>query len=414
MLAVLPALMVLSACAGVNAQAKANVMIEDTLAHEEIFGDFGTAIDLRVRREDNVEPQRDAADPYLQPKIGVQYRSYTENNNNYLAVRFVAAIAALNVKAVWTRGASDGLNVNENYLKPVGTQVVEKAYTSINSRGVPVPALGDGYNYYVVYTMQKIPLDQADSYLAAYLTISNLEENEYHAPVKSQIVVSQIKSDGIAFSANHTENGYFIHVTADGSTTKNVYYGANDNDNNSIFESVTFAAGDKFGLFKFNSTGFAFLGQNKYMNNSAPKYIKSSDVNLYGEMHVAGSYEFFVSKNDGTKDYVYAEPTNISTTFIFTPNANWKSAGILEMYAYNSKGQNQWYDLGSPDEQGKCTLNVTGWKYSSVIFIRRNPDKPTHNFDSAWDKSSDFAIDLSKRNFVMYDGTWNGDMGQWQ
>ena len=51
LLLTLPALMVLSGCAGVSASPKANnLMTEDTLAHEEIFGEVVEAGELGLKK----------------------------------------------------------------------------------------------------------------------------------------------------------------------------------------------------------------------------------------------------------------------------------------------------------------------------------------------------------------------------
>ena len=170
LLAVIPALMVLTSCAGAGVKEEIKQepeILEDTLAHEEIFGGVGEAIDLKVKA-----PRRAAE--LVKPVTGVQYQQTGEDT---YAIRFVAAIADYEgVEATWTRAiceASGTEHNNEGFIE----RPCEQAYTSLSAAGSAVTPgatpseFGSGFNYFVVYTVRNIPSSQLDSCLCAYLTL---------------------------------------------------------------------------------------------------------------------------------------------------------------------------------------------------------------------------------------------------
>ena len=100
----LPALMVLSGCSGVSASPKANLMAEDTLAHEEIFGEAVKAGEFGLKKGAPYKLDKFTSDFV---KIGYQIK-FAENGSgtadDTISVRFVAAIKNQNVEVQWHRG----------------------------------------------------------------------------------------------------------------------------------------------------------------------------------------------------------------------------------------------------------------------------------------------------------------------
>ena len=130
----LPALMALSSCtylASGNAQPKGNFFKEAADAQQEIFGGQEKALEVRAKA-----PNRSAAGDMLEPVIGVQYRAaYDKGGQSKIAVRFVAAIASLDVNAQWTRELFDDTGTIDGSK---GTFEVTKAYTQLNSNSTPI------------------------------------------------------------------------------------------------------------------------------------------------------------------------------------------------------------------------------------------------------------------------------------
>ena len=110
LLALLPAAMILTACAGIAPKENNNLFLEDTLTHEEIFNDVEfKSVGFAPRR--NLAPVENAEVP-----IGVQYSAVSAGK---VSMRFVAAIkvdgetpeekqaALAHTTAVWTRALYD-------------------------------------------------------------------------------------------------------------------------------------------------------------------------------------------------------------------------------------------------------------------------------------------------------------------
>ena len=113
----LPALMALSSC-GAAAQPVTNkTMLEDTTAHSEIFGNrdvVGGKLGIRNRAKNEA---------ISAPDIG--YQINYNGTAGTIAIRFVAAIKDLNVKAYWRRGVAgaDGTELRSKSFHDDGKPV---------------------------------------------------------------------------------------------------------------------------------------------------------------------------------------------------------------------------------------------------------------------------------------------------
>ena len=228
----LPALLALSGCANVNIKApeKENEFIfaEDADAHSELFGGKEEWFGFKKQPLLAMTPGEGSL---TKPYVGVQYLvdPYDKDVNGdsiveeCSAVRFIAGVVNLNVKAVWTRAAyhvNDGSIVGSR--SPVETT---KAYTAINDGGDMINATewadetGSNYpyNYFVIYTIYDIPVASLDNYyFVANLKLSNPEDaSEF---IESDVVVTNQPNDS---GVNETGNiwkfpadktGYFAMV----------------------------------------------------------------------------------------------------------------------------------------------------------------------------------------------------------
>ena len=271
-LTILPALMVLAGCSGVNVQPKANVMLEDATACEEVFGEANFAGQLGIRKEAN----RDV-NPLAVPQIGVQYK---EDEGGTYAVRFVAAITSLNVTATWTRGIT-AFDNDGNPIKPNNSFATTKAYASLKDGDDISTASTEypGYNYYVVYTMRKIPANYKRCYIFAYLTL----EDELQNTVQSIAAVSRVENGNNNFSFNADSSGYFLTGTINGEE-KNVSEDKKRDNESSFY--TDFKAGDSFAVVKkegqvFNVWDGPCLGNfTGFANNTSTSMI---DVSVNGK-----------------------------------------------------------------------------------------------------------------------------------
>ena len=208
----LPALMALTSCGAAAKPAADNAFLEDTTAQSEVFGGrdvLGGELQIRGRAKN---------DPISKPLIG--YQQHYEDGK--LAIRFVAAIKDLNVKAYWRRGiaAPDGSVARDKGFDDDGQQVT-KYYTSL-SDGVNTITAGEkdtdyeDYVGFVVYTLKNIPYeDNKDSYVAAYLNLvgdedgdSSVHSNSDALAVRIEKQTNYISKDTFIFDP--TVSGYFL------------------------------------------------------------------------------------------------------------------------------------------------------------------------------------------------------------
>ena len=184
----------------------AELFQEDTLAHEELFGKVETYYEQAAAKPNIRNKAPGNLD--VAPKVGVQFHE----EGGLFAVRFVAAIADASVTATWNRAVSDK---DGNQLKPFDAGHVSSAsYSSLKDGKKTMNATdeendeGDKvYEKYVVYSMYNIPLAQAESYIAAYLTLSDGKDE-----IVSKVVAAQINGDHY-FSFNISdvaETGCFL------------------------------------------------------------------------------------------------------------------------------------------------------------------------------------------------------------
>ena len=226
----LPALLALSGCSKVNDGALEPVIenefifAEDTEEHCELFGGRDGGLEFKRQPLLAMTPGEGSL---TKPVVGYQYRAAYEEDKNgdeepeeYTAVRFLAGVADLNVKAVWTRAAYRA--DNGNIVGSRATVESKTAYGAVNDGGSPFNATdwedenGDHpFNYFVVYTIYDIPLASIDDYyFAAYLTLSNPEDASEYIDSDEVVTTSDPADLGNdttwMFPANKT--GYFALV----------------------------------------------------------------------------------------------------------------------------------------------------------------------------------------------------------
>ena len=362
LLAVLPALLVLSACSAGPKKAN-NVLLEDALAHEEIFGEVGNAIDLRVRKtavqENNDEVSSQpvgAAKSLSAPAVGVQYQPLT---NGYYAIRYVAAINDLDVSAVWTRNICKS---NGERIKTQSSQVVvTKAYSALAADGgVDLPAENQ---HYVVYTLRNIPESDLNSYLFAYLTLTKGEES-----VKSIARISRMAAGNTFTIDTASVNGYFLQGKIGGSNKIEPIEdvsGVEGSQNYAQKEGISFAANDEFGLFKYVSGSnehFQCFGYNQYQSGTT--FVQNVSSSNYAKIYLGGKYSLYLNKSN----QIYFNAGEVKTTIYFEPNDSWKQGGAF-FQIWDSANWIRMTDVGN----GIYSAELDVGNHSSINFCRMNP-----------------------------------------
>lgn len=407
LLALLPAILVLTSC-GIRPVANDKAFLEDTEAHEELFGEVGEAINLNVRKtnaqENNgdVSAQPVAAKSISAPAIGVQYL----HANKKYAIRYVAAISDTNVTAVWTRNICQSNGDRRKNGEGDSNQVtVTKAYTALSAAGgVDVPASGQ---YYVVYTLRNIPESDVNSYLFAYLTLTQGETT-----VKSLARISRM-GEGNTFTINtDSTSGYFIQGTINGVTDIVPINDTPSSDNYAQEAGLNLSANDKFGLFKYqpgNDEHFQCFGYEQY--RQCFPYVGKDYQSNYTKILNAGSYNLYLNKSNQVH-FIVPDGAKKAVAFYLKPNSDWLSDGArFAMYAFKDPNST-WVD-GVEVDDDIFEFSISNWTYEKIIFGRMNPGTSANNFNDGvkWNQTSDLDID-SNCNVYKITG-WNNN-GSWE
>ena len=327
------------------------------------------------------------------PVVGVQYKPL---ENGKYALRYVAAIDSLSVTAVWTRDICEASGTRRN--QSASRQVtVDKAYSALSSDGGVVTPADFNLNakYFVVYTLRNIPDTDLNSYLFAYLTLS-----DGSSTVKSQARISRV-SGGDTFTIDtDSRHGYFLHGNIDGKEFVDV----NDNGgtDNFIQESgISMNAEDEFGVFKYEpGTGEQHTGEHFQCFGtfgSGTNFFKVNSSNGLPKMFNNGSYNIFISKKSGTENVVYFTGT-VSAERIYLDAVNWNPSAVrLVAYAFkewgsgDSYGKNEhFYLMDVCEDSNVFKVDIDISLYEKVIFCRA--DK---NGDIAWNIIYNQSYDLA-------------------
>ena len=201
--------MVLTACGKASSKEELkDTFLEDTLLHEDVF-DFNAS---RIKGVRNLDPVENS-----DPKIGIQYAT----SEGRVSIRYVAAINIPegqldNYSASWTRAVYD---VDGSQRIASGSVDCTKVYAQLNgsnSTTVLPSSFGEGYNYFVVYTLRNVPADSFGGVLYASLTVNDGEND-----VASNYITTtlNIESNAIRTSLTSSDlaiDGYFLKGTIEG------------------------------------------------------------------------------------------------------------------------------------------------------------------------------------------------------
>ena len=375
-LAVLPALLVLSGCKSLSADraVNANAFKESATAESEIFGNRDVlGGNLQVKR-------RDPGEAITTPKMG--YQIHYDSENEKLAIRFIAAINDLNVKAYWKRGVAswDGTTLANKEFSDDPIQVT-KYYKSLTDGTNTITAgeAGDYEDYqgFVVYTIYGIPYDNYDAskaYVAAYLTLEG-DENEggaYDVHSNSQaLAVSVEMKSAIAlknvFAFDPTVTGYFLEGkingdTRDGSdnTTHSLVRGEDYYLNyvGAVYNDITFKTTDSFGSFYYSPSSFKFFGHNYFFGDAAD-YFDEASLSEFNKPKANGTKTLYVF-NSLANSAAYDTHVKKEINLYFTHNYSW---GSQKAYLYNDTAE-----TGKTDWPGENMSIVSVNDYNDFVY----------------------------------------------
>ena len=284
----LPILMSLSACSNVKS-IPVSYMIEDTLAHEEIFGDLD---DTPFSKK--LEPNKALSESELySPLISFQHK---QNNDGTYSVRFIATIESKSMDVVWTRSVHD-LNGSTTNGKVKATKQVETVYESLNDGGVRTWAteiaekdddLGTKpFNYFAVYCLLNIPNSVSDYYIDAYVTVM-LGDTSKNSCVGSANVADKTKH--MKYSL---DGGSRYVAEVNGALRESDSH----EDNNLVLNSVELSTNDKLQAYYIDTNALTYKRynySNMVRNNSDFKAGPSNEISL----KYSGIYNVFLNTSN--------------------------------------------------------------------------------------------------------------------
>ena len=355
LLAVLPALLVLSGCKSPYSMAATNVktFAEDTLAHEEIFGKAEEANYFSKLRNPYKSVHEDEDFP-MAYQIHFDDKGDDNDANDVLSIRFIAAVKNLGVTAAWKRGvaAADGSEPRSKSFSN-SAQPATKYYKALSDGNDTLEVQKGGrfndYAGFVVYTIHDIPYkDNKNAYVAAYLTLTSEADGEDCA--QSDILAVKIEMEdeytsANAFTFSSTKTQHFLQgkinntvkVLPEDKVTASGSYWASYSD-------VELLTTDYFGSFYYAPTIFQYFGNGTFCDTSRG-FFNESTLSGYSSPIMAGTYDIFISSSYGNHIYASADSLTGKPKIYLDASSDWTSAGAsIGVYTWGPSG-NAWYKM---------------------------------------------------------------------
>lgn len=356
LLGILPALMALSSCAGAGSKVEPkndNLFLEDTLAHEEIFGE------AEIEIQNYKQPLRS---PELSPEptYGVQY----QDAGDYVHMRFIAAVSLPDVGAAtakWTRTMYKGHGEPEGQSGAVYKAQADKectrAYTSLvnGESTLTLTAFnteyGTSYNYFIVYTMLNIPKEGYEDYsIRAFVTISDVASTKGVAATVGKTANATFDLD---------RSGHFISGRFNGS--HNEFASNHDLEGNYAAYDVTLKEGDTFALIYYNSETNVFLLNGTARDDDKGYFCDNSKNTMTSNYD--GDVTVYLNTSD--KIYIKTSVDLIRPIYVDVSERTWwgqASDRYTALWAFGGSKADEW-----------IVLNRVG---TSNLYVTPNPIDP--------------------------------------
>ena len=400
LLVLLPAILVLSSCQAAPKEnnqkpLKEDTFIEDSLAHDELFGDqfIGRKVNPLKANDPAYHPDDDVSIGW-QSKIDNGPDGIASTDDDLISFRFIAPVTFAegqlgHTNAVWTRTVSS--KGGDDYPMDTGTYVCTEAYTQLEE-GSGVYTIAEfnvehstSYTHFVVYTLRNIPRwDYESYYICAYLTLSG--EGGVNQTTKA-VAVSIDRAESMSFNA---ADGYFTMCINDSNFVNATSYGGG---NVATFSNVDLNADDYVYISGFKNTKFYFYGYDKLRGDVNAYYFKDDGYGCF-EANYKGSYTLFVN-NDNE---IWASVTNVVRPLYIRldyVNSFWFSDNsVTRLYAFKDDGVNpkveKWFTLEEVEEHKYyvTTEAIDPTIYDYVIVARQNP-----GLNEWWNQTVDIRLD---------------------
>lgn len=377
LLALLPALLALASCGNVpkvEPKPELNNIVEDTLAHDEIFGKSKIAGNLGVRKAYDADV--DVPEDYVsasEPTIGIQ----TKTTGDKISIRFVAAIKIVDFNDDGVIDSLDLADTNVFWIRSIyeddGDVTVVSArkqsttvYTAVaapsdvEDDGIDDNILtidefnnevpGRDYTHFAVYTLLDLPLSLGDYYINVAVGRTNITNGFY--PSISKVLATTIdQKTQFTFSGT----GY-VCVTKTESGFDRFDPDANPDGNHARFlnipipkdggflivnkeEDVGHPENDRFEVYGYDKVHLGDSGDNTFSQLGSSQFAKAK----YDLME----YHIFLSAGVGTDYYIY---TNCVKRYYLVPTATWADP------------DSDWERTAQPEGNGGACVRYAIWK----------------------------------------------------
>ncbi len=371
---------------GVN-HAKADDLagiIEDTDAHEEIFGDQGLPF--------AGGPKKTAYSGNI--GLGVQKK---DNGDDTVSVRFIAAVTlgegdVAGTGAVWTRAVWNGST--GGVRKASTTKTSTKAYTSLYDGSdslYPISTYNTehstSHTHFVVYTLLNIPAANASDYITAYVTVDSKPSDV--------VATTTDLSTNFTFPKAKIDQGYVgIKKTSSGFSV--VDRDPDAGGNHARFVGVSLDAGDDFLIMNACEDYFAVHGFDMINLADSTDHFSQEGSSQFANAKNASTYNLFLSSGYETNNWIYVNAF-VDKTVYLVPGAWDVDSAWFAAYSYGKKDAatkyERWY--AQSNGTGTRTINLTyDPAYTAyVIFVRMDSAKTLDaGWGAKWNQTSDLLL----------------------
>ena len=445
LLGLLPTLLILSSCQAapkVAPKVDLHNIIEDTEAHDEVFGESKLVGDLRVRKtyDGEVEVPEEGETSIL--SLGIQTKindkGTGDDSDDEISIRFVGAIKVVDensdgdvddadlalTTAAWTRTIFDD---DGNVSVASAIKGCSKAYTSLAApndvEGDETPdniltieefnagKAGRAYTHFVVYTLLDIPLATYGN----YYVVVDLETNT-NSSMELATTIDQSTQFTFApyINAHPLNNHYFaVKKTASGFETIDAEASAGSG-NHAKFENMNLAKNegfvivhrvikglgsnaDKFEVYGYDKVHLGDAGDNTFTRMGVSQFTKAK----YGLM----KYHLFLSSNGSTPNYIY---TNCVKRYYLTPTSTWtdpeyeNDTNYRFAVYYRVNGATDWYSMIY--ETGVYYADLTfpaPGNMDLLIFCKMWGDNPTNDWPTKRHQTGDLTWQPEKNQYTI-------------
>ena len=382
LLGIIPALLALSSCAGLGPKEDVkedDLFIEDTLAHEEIFGES------KIELQDYKSPLKRPPMGISTPIYGVQYQDSEEVGKIHM--RFIAAIwlddPSHTVK--WTRTMYKGHDNGDqsgHVFKEELDVGCSKAYTSLANGSEKPLTIADineqygdeynEYNYFVVYTMLNIPEETYSDYsIRANIIINDL-------PFYQGIAATVGGNANAVFDMSltgHFISGKFGDSRASYAPEYDDEKGETKGDNNAVYYNVTLEEGDTFALVYYDEVNNVFLLNGTARDGDIGYYFSNDQKTM--TTRYAGTYNIYLNGSD----MIYSSPTTKLTRPIYVDVSErtwWGEASSRKtvLYAFNGSKPATFITMNRVGETNRYVTPtaIDPTEYTQFIVLDFNDD----------------------------------------